>query len=142
MGYYQLIKDNMTATSRQTTKLAAGFLIGVFFTLGSPFCHGQSVISGKVAELEFHPSMPVQSSAPALSEWQANYDKMKAALPKGGSDIGFQDALPSVKPGDDLTAGGLGGGIPALSGPEPSTWVLMVAGSAMLARYGWRRRSN
>ena len=136
MTDYQPIKINMTATARKSTKVSAVFLLGVLFAFGSPLCHGQGVIDGKPTDPVFQPSEPVQkSSAPTLSVWQSNYEKVNAALPKG-SDVAFHETAVASKPGD-----GLGGAAPMIA-PEPSTFVLMAAGSAALLRYGWRRRSR
>jgi hypothetical protein len=96
------------------------------------------VIDTLAAPVDVSGPSPIQSSAPALSGWVSS---VGADM---GMSIGVSDemlvnfAAPILTPAPPATGLTF---TPAIS-PEPSTISLLLAGSAALFRFGWRKRSN
>jgi hypothetical protein len=130
----------MTTIAQNIKKTALRFCLSLLFILGSAaLCQAQGVVdSGQFPGLDVPGPVPIQSSAPALSGWVSS---VGADM---GMSIGVSDemlvnfAAPILTPAPPATGLTF---TPAIS-PEPSTISLLLAGSAALFRFGWRKRSN
>jgi hypothetical protein len=132
----------MTTIAQNIKKTALRFCLSLLFILGSAaLCQAQGVVdSGQIPGLDIPGPVPIQSSAPALNGWVSSVGA-DMGMSIGVSDEMLMNFAPPIlitpaPPATGLTF------TPALSSPEPSTISLLLAGSAALFRFGWRKRSN
>jgi hypothetical protein len=129
---------DMTTVMQNTKKTAVKFCLGLLFILGpAAFCQAQGVVGVSLSGPDVLRSVPIQSSAPALGGWESTGGVVQTMAASGSFTSPFQiDLFNSlVTPVTILTSA------PDVV-PEPSTLSLLLAGSAALFRFGWRRRSN
>jgi hypothetical protein len=130
----------MTTIAENIKKMAVRFCLSLLFVSGSlSLCQAQGVVGGgQISGLDVPGPDPIQSSAPALSgwEWSGAADMEMAS---DTSAFTVVDYVPSIVVAVTPVTGQTF--TPAIS-PEPSTLGLLLAGSAALFRFGWRKRSN
>jgi hypothetical protein len=137
--YYQFI--NMTTIAQNIKKTALGFCLSLLFVSGSlSLCQGQGVAGGGQPGPDLSAITPVQTSAPSLNGWSVSVGAATDISSGASAGMTLMSYEPSfVAPETPVTAGSFS---PAISGPEPSTFGLMLAGSAALLRFAWRKRSD
>jgi len=125
-----------------TKKTAAKFCLSLLFILGpAVLCQAQSVVrAGQISGQSVPAHALIQSSAPALNGWEVSAGAGTALSVGVVNDMTVAYA-PSIAapmtPDASVTFS------PAVNPAEPSTLSLcLVAGSAALLRFGWRKRSN
>ncbi len=139
MLYFQLI--SMTTVAQNIKKTAVRFCLSLLFLLASlSLCQAQGVVGpDPISGLDVPAATPVQSSAPALSGWEWSIGVITESVIVQSFHQVAEDSVPEiatpVTPVTGLTF------TPTIS-PEPSTISLLLAGSAALIRFGWRKRSN
>jgi hypothetical protein len=118
------------------------YCLGFLLVPGSlSVCQARCAIGHPQSGLDLRAVTPVQSSAPALEGWEWSGGDSESIGVANMKVVDFVPALnfsiaPPVAPLADQRA------TPLLSQPEPSSISLMLAGSAIMLRYGRRKRSN
>jgi hypothetical protein len=137
LPYYQLI--NMTTSAQNVKNAVAKFCLGLLFLLGSfSLCQAQSSFgSHDFSGLQLSAITPSQSSAPVLDGWTPPAGGSYLVVSSLNSENVPNILFPVNAPDPSATAQGVS---PAIL-PEPSTFGLLLAGSAAALRFGWRKRS-
>ena len=139
LPYCQFI--NMTTGAQNIKERVAKFCLGLLFLLGSfSLCQAQSKFGHhNFSDLQLSAITPSQSSAPVLDGWTPPAVEVDSGVSCSG--VNFENfsgvALVASPPDPSATAQGFN---PAIL-PEPSTFGLLLAGSAAALRFGWRKRS-
>jgi hypothetical protein len=131
----------MTTLTEKTKETAVKLCLSLLFVLGSlSLCQAQGVLGdGHIPGLDVPGPVPVQSSAPTLNGWESSDGADMVEMANGASFEMVVSFVPSIIPlGTPVS---IVRSAPSIV-PEPSTIGLLLAGSAALVRFGWRKRCN